>query len=451
VETGFMKIRVYLETLGCVKNSVDSEIMMGQMLDDGYEMTRDPLKSNVMVINTCAFITKAVNESIDRILTLSRLKHDTGPQKLIVAGCLSERYRQQLLAEIPEIDAVIGTSDYTAISACIAATLNHSDKITYLERKPAYSEKNVRSDRILAASQIYSYLKISEGCSNMCSFCNIPKLRGPFRSRSVKDIRDEFKTVLGYGVKEINLISQDSASYGLDLDNTETLLKLVDELLCTLSEDFWIRIFYTYPNRYPVDLFRIMADDSRLTPYADIPFQHIANPVLKAMNRKITALEIEQLIETAMKLMPDIALRSTFIVGFPNETEKEFRQLLRFVEKGYFAHLGVFTYSAEDNIVSKKMGDTISETEKHSRREQLMEVQQQISFKKNRAMIGQKQKVLVEGAYEETDLLLQGRNQYQGADVDGVVLINEGTSDPGQFQTVEIIDAHPYDLIGRII
>ena len=439
-----------METLGCAKNSVDSEIMMSQILADGFEMTADAAGSDVIVINTCAFITKAVNESIDRILSLVQIKKINGQQKLIVAGCLSERYRKQLLDEIPEIDIVIGTSDYTQITKCIKDIHGKVERLTVLEKRPLYSKKNKRSDEIIATNKGFAYLKISEGCSNMCSFCNIPKLRGPFRSRSIHNIEQEFQTILKNGIKEINLISQDSASYGLELNKQENLLKLVKQLLTNSSCDFWLRIFYAYPNRYPVELFQLMAEDSRLTPYADIPFQHFDNSVLKAMNRKITALEIEKLIETALTTKQDLALRSTFIVGFPNETEAAFQELLRFVEKGYFSHLGVFTYSDEDNIQSRKLGDPISEEEKTSRRDQLMQAQQEISFKRNQAMVGQKQKVLIEGVYEETDLLLKGRNKYQGVDVDGLVLINEGAGDLETFQIVEIVDAHPYDLVGKI-
>ncbi len=445
-----IKLKVYLETMGCAKNSVDSEIMMGQMLKDGYELTRVPEQSDVMVLNTCAFIAKAVNESIDRILSLSKLKGNSGPKKLIVAGCLSERYRKHLMEEMSEIDAIIGTSDYTAITKCISDCFYNNKNISHLEKSPLYSAKNLRTGDVLAENTNFAYLKISEGCSNMCSFCNIPKLRGPFRSRSIASVKQELLKILGYGIKEVNLISQDCSSYGRDLNDQMNLVNLVKELLDGSEQDFWLRIFYTYPNRYPTELFRLMLKDPRLTPYADIPFQHIDDSVLKAMNRKITAYEIEMLVETSLEIKPDLALRSTLIVGFPNETEKAFQALMRFVEKGYFTHLGVFTYSSEDNIASAKLGDPISETEKNDRREQLMQIQQQVSLQKNRAMIGQKQKVLIEGAYEETDLLLKGRNQYQGADVDGLVLINEGSGSPGHFHTVDIVDAHPYDLIGRI-
>lgn len=446
-----MTTKIYLETLGCAKNSVDSQIMMGQMLKDGFEIIADAEQSDVMVVNTCAFITKAVNESIERVLLLAKLKKNGQPKKLIVAGCLSERYREQLLEEISEIDAVIGTSDYTAISDCISECLGNVDKVNRLEKRPLYSKTNLRTDQVLAENNLFTYLKISEGCSNMCSFCNIPKLRGPFQSRTIPEIVAEQSKILAAGTREINLISQDCSSYGLDLGDQANLVNLVRAMLDSTSEEFWLRIFYAYPNRFPNELFQMMAEDPRLTPYADIPFQHIDSSVLKAMNRKITGSEIESLIEKALEVKPDLALRSTLIVGFPNETEAAFQNLKRFVEKGYFAHLGVFTYSAEDNISSNKLGDPVSEEVKCDRRDQLMAVQQQVSLQKNRAMIGQKQKVLIEGAYEETDLLLRGRNQYQGPEVDGLVLINEGAGNPGQFQSVEIVDAHPYDLIARIV
>ncbi|MCG8339579.1 MAG: radical SAM protein, partial [Proteobacteria bacterium] len=217
------------------------------------------------------------------------------------------------------------------------------------------------------------------------------------------------------------------------------------------EQDFWLRIFYTYPNRYPAELFELMNQDSRLVPYVDLPFQHVSDPVLKAMNRKITRAKLEELVETALTKVDSIALRSTFIVGFPNETEKEFQELLEFVEMGYFNHVGVFVYSHEENIDSFDMGDRIPEEVKHERRDLLMQAQQRVSLQKNQAMVGQTQKVLVEGEYEETELLMKGRNQFQGVEIDGVVLINEGTAQIGQFNTVEITEAHPYDLIGRII
>ncbi len=284
----------------------------------------------------------------------------------------------------------------------------------------------------------------------MCSFCNIPKLRGKLRSRSIESIKNEFINLLNNGVREINLISQDSSAYGNDLSANDNLPNLIRTLLEASSQDFWLRVFYSYPNNYPLELLKLMNEDSRLAPYVDIPFQHISDPVLKAMNRKITSKELENTINEILETVDDVVLRTTFIVGFPTETKENFVELTKFVEKAYFYHMGVFAYSHEDNVLSAKYGDIISDKLKEERRNLLMETQQGISLKKNQSMIGQIQKVLVEGTYEETDLLLKGRNKYQGADVDGIVLINDGYADAGQFCKVRITEAHPYDLIGEI-
>lgn len=443
--------RVYLETLGCAKNSIDSQVMMGQLLNDGFKPVSDPQQSDVMVLNTCAFIKRAVDESIDRILALAGFKEGEASRKLIVAGCLSQRYQEQLVREIPEIDAMIGTSDFTSITQCISAVFEGQAADFQKPGRPLYSNRNLRTEEVLAQHGSYAYLKISEGCSNGCAFCNIPRLRGPFQSRAVSSIRQEMERLVAYGVKEINLISQDSSSYGHDLATPVQLTDLIEELLTSVSGEYWLRVFYTYPNHYPQALLHLMNSDQRLVPYADIPFQHINDSVLKAMNRRIRGRDIESLIETALHIRSDLALRSTLIVGFPNETEQAFQELLRFVEKGYFSHLGVFPYYAEDNIASRKLGNPVSEKVKAERRDLLMQAQQRISLEKNRSIIGQKQKVLLEGAYEETDLLLQGRMGTQGPEVDGLVLINEGSGTIGQFHTVEISDAHPYDLVGRIL
>ncbi len=445
-----MKRRVYIETMGCSKNRVDSEIMLASLLNDQflYEGTID--NADIIIVNTCGFLSSAVSESIERILELSEFKEKGNCSMLLAVGCMIERYKETLLAEIPEIDGLLGTSDYTRIVSVVNNFYTNEEYKTDLNQKPLYAEQNSEVRRVLS-TQYHAYLKIAEGCSNNCSFCNIPRLRGRQVSRSMESIRDEFALLISSGIKEINLISQDCSSYGYDLDKSQRLLELVHHLLESTTDDFWLRIFYTYPNRYPVELFELMNQDHRLVSYVDFPFQHISDPVLKAMNRKISRKRLEELVDTAMTTVDSIALRSTFIVGFPNETEKDFQELLEFVEKGYFSHVGVFVYSHEDNIDSFQMGDRIPSEVKHQRRDLLMEAQQRVSLQKNRAMVGQTQKVLVEGEYEETELLMKGRNQFQGVEIDGLVLINEGTAQIGRFNPVEITEAHPYDLIGRII
>ena len=444
-----MTRNIYIETLGCSKNRVDSEIMMGVLLKNNFKAVNEAGRAEIIVVNTCGFLTSAVNESIDRILTLAEEKISGKCERLIVAGCMVERYREKILSEIPEIDAVIGTSDYTKIVNCIEDTYKGIDVSDYLGKKPVYSLDNSSADRAVS-TKYFAYIKISEGCSNRCSFCNIPKLRGKQRSRSIDSVRNEFIKLLNSGVKEINLISQDSSAYGNDLSSGVDLVNLVKSLLDATSQDFWLRVFYSYPNDYPLELLKIMNEDPRLVPYIDIPFQHISDPVLKAMNRKITSKKLENTVNKILETVNDVVLRTTFIVGFPTETAKDFAELLRFIKKEYFYHMGVFTYSHEDNIKSAKFGDVIVEGLKIERRNLLMETQQGISLKKNKSMIGQIQKVLVEGIYEETDLLLKGRNKYQGAEVDGIVLINDGHAEAGRFSDVRITEAHPYDLIGKI-
>lgn len=446
-----MERSVYFETLGCAKNRVDTEIMMGTLAANRFRFSSDPNEAEVIVVNTCGFLTSAVRESIDRILQLSACKREGACKKIVVAGCLSERYRGSLLEEIPEIDGLIGTSDYTAIATCIDDLFEKRGRTNLLEERPAYSDNNAFADRVPTTKPHLSYLKIAEGCSNMCSFCNIPKLRGPFKSRSAESILRELRRLIAGGVKEVSLISQDSSSYGRDLKEGEDLPRLLERILSDSDADFWLRIFYSYPNLYPLEILDLMKSDARLVPYIDMPFQHIADSVLKSMNRKIGESEIRRLVETILSRFDSVALRTTFIVGFPHETEEEFGRLLKFVESGYFSHVGVFCYSAEDNAASWKYGDPIPDKEKEARRRQLLEAQQSVSFGKNRSQVGQIQKVLVEGRSKETDLLLKGRNRYQGIDVDGTVLINEGRANEGEFHRVEITEAHPYDLVGKIV
>ncbi len=441
---------IYIETLGCSKNRVDSEIMMGALLRHNFEAINDSKGAEVIVVNTCGFLTSAVNESVDRSLSLAEEKLSGKCKRLIVAGCMVERYREKILHEIPEIDAVIGTSDYTKIVNCIEETYQKEDIQVYLGKRPLYSLNNTEADRAISTKN-FAYLKIAEGCSNSCSFCNIPKLRGKQRSRPIENIKRELINLLDSGVKEINLISQDSSAYGNDLSSDINLPELIKSLLEATSEDFWLRVFYSYPNNYPLELLKLMNEDSRLVPYIDIPFQHASDSVLKAMNRKITANELESTINTILETVDRVALRTTFIVGFPTETADDFAELIRLVKKEYFYHIGVFAYSHEDNIRSAQYGDIVSDELKEERRRLLMETQQGISQKKNQSMIGQIQKVLVEGTYEETDLLLKGRNKYQGVEVDGIVLINDGYAEVGKFSNVKITEAHPYDLIGEVI
>jgi ribosomal protein S12 methylthiotransferase len=441
--------RVYLETLGCAKNRVDSEIMLTALGHAGYAFTEDPAQAQVIVVNTCAFLTSATEEGIERLLALSDFKGAGTCEKLVCAGCMSERYREALLEEVPELDGLLGSSNFQEIPALLDDLYaGRGSRVVRLLRKPHYAHYELR-ERIQTTPRAYAYVKVAEGCSNMCSFCNIPFLRGYFSSRSIASVVDEVRERVEAGVKEINLISQDTASYGVDRDDgadLEKLLRAVD----TVEGDFWVRLFYAYPNTFGRGAMEALAGSRHIVPYLDMPFQHIADPVLRAMNRRITERQIRARLEELKTVVPGLALRTTFIVGFPTESEADFARLQAFVAEGWFDHVGVFAYSHEDNIRSARHGDPVPGRVKRLRRKALLETQQRVSAARNAARVGQVLPVLVEGHSAETELLLQGRAAFQGPEVDGVVYINEGVATPGRFHPVEITEAHAYDLVGRV-
>ncbi|MDH5752498.1 MAG: 30S ribosomal protein S12 methylthiotransferase RimO [Deltaproteobacteria bacterium] len=456
--------RIYLETLGCAKNRVDTEIMITALLGTGYELTADPAQAQVIIVNTCAFLTAATEEGIARLLDLSDYKSGGVCEKLVCAGCLSERYREDLLKEVPEIDGLLGSSNFQEIPALLdelyaageegageagEAGARSAGQVVRLLPKPHYAHYETHS-RVLTTPGAYAYLKIAEGCSNMCSFCNIPFLRGYFSSRKIESVVGEARELIAAGVREINIISQDISSYGADFRDGTRLAHLL-RALDNLEGDYWLRLFYAYPNTFGEEEMEALAGGRHLAPYLDMPFQHISARVLQDMNRRITGREIRGRVTRLKELLPRLALRTTFIVGFPTETEEDFAELLEFVREGWFEHVGVFAYSHEDNIRSARLGDPVPARVKRQRRKALLEAQQEIASARNAARVGQVFRVLVEGPSAETDLLLQGRAEFQGPEVDGVVYINEGTAQSGQFNQVEITDSNVYDLIGRIV
>ena len=445
---GGLVLKVYIETLGCAKNRVDSEIMMASLVAGNFQPTADPARAEVILVNSCGFLTEAVEESVERVLDLSKYKTEGACKLLVFAGCATERYREALLDELPELDAILGTSDYTQILALVNQALLTGERASWLAARPGYDMANLTAPRILSTLPHFAWLKIAEGCSNRCSFCNIPALRGGFSSKPIKNVVQEAQALIKQGVKELNLISQDSSSFGVDKD--EDLLGLA-QALSALEGDFWVRLFYCYPNRFPLGLLDVMAKDPRLVPYLDIPFQHVNDRILKAMNRQIKGAALFKLLEQARQKLPELSFRTSLIVGFPGETKAEFKEMLSFVESGAVDHLGVFVYSDEDNIKSQKLPKKIGLKEKEERRGLLMEAQQQVSFAKNQKRVGNRIKILVEGTSKETELLLEGRHQGQGPEVDGSVLINEGQAIAGTWAEVEIVEAMPYDLVARIL
>ena len=442
--------KIYLETLGCAKNRVDSEIMLTALEREGYGITVTPEEAQVIIVNTCAFLTAASEESINRILALSDLKSTGQCEKLVCAGCLSVRYRESLLEEIPELDGLLGSSNFEQIPQLLNDLYaGRESRIVRVLQKPHYEHHELRERRHSTPAQ-YAYVKVSEGCSNMCSFCNIPFLRGYFSSRRIAPIIEEILGKVESGVREINLISQDLSSYGVDLKDGANLQSLL-EAINLIPGRFWVRLFYAYPNTFDTGVLAAMAQSPHIVPYVDMPFQHISSTVLRDMNRRISESQIREKLLQLREAVPEMAIRTTFITGFPTETETDFEQLRDFVQEGWFDHVGVFSYSHEDNIHAARYGDPVPNQVKRARRKALLAAQQAVSQRRNQARVGQQLEVLVEGVSTESDLLLQGRTMFQGPEVDGITLINEGQALEGQFHTVEITEAHIYDLVGRIV
>ena len=441
--------KVYIETLGCAKNRFDSEVMLNSLLSGRYVYESEPQEAEVLILNTCAFLTEAVKESIDATLRFQEYKNKTPTKKIFVVGCMVERFQEELLKEFPEIDGVMGTSDYTKILTLVESALLGEERTSLLPSKPKYLWENYTPRKVLSTDLHYAYLKIAEGCNNQCTFCNIPKLRGKQRSRPACSIQEEFETLLNWGVKEVNLLSQDTSNWGKDFPKPEHLLNLVQNLLKP-EKDFWLRILYSYPNDYPLELFSMMKEHPQLVSYVDMPFQHISDKVLKAMNRRITRSKIEKILDHGSQLLPNLAWRTTFIVGFPNETEQDFEELLQFVKLGRITHLGVFCYSDEDNIPSHRLGDPVPKKEKLLRRKLIMQAQQTVSLKKNQNQIGSVQKVLITGL-ESGKKGYKGRLASQAVDVDGLVFIPNGQAKIGEFKKVLITKAFPYDLEGEFV
>ncbi|NMC74062.1 MAG: 30S ribosomal protein S12 methylthiotransferase RimO, partial [Geobacteraceae bacterium] len=391
---------------------------------------------------------EAKQESIDAILDLADRKHDGRCRLLVVTGCLPQRYQQELARELPEVDIFIGTGDYPRIAEILAEKAGTQGQLCYTgDPNFVYDEDSPR----LNSSPLYSaYLKIAEGCSNRCSYCVIPSLRGAFRSRPLDGLVDEAKRLAAGGARELNIIAQDITRYGEDMGGSVSLETLLARLV-EIEDLSWIRLLYAYPDGITDTLIRIIKEERKICNYLDIPLQHISDPVLKRMNRRSTSAEIRGLIAKVRREIPDIALRTSLIVGFPGETEDDFKQLLHFVEEVGFDRLGVFCYSREEGTPAADMPDQISERVKRERYRKIMKAQARLSFKRNRRLVGKVDEVIVEGYSEETELLLKGRSSRQAPDIDGQVYITAGTADVGDIVRLRITDSSDYDLIGEII
>lgn len=447
--------RVGFISLGCPKNLVDSEVMMGQLRASGYEITGDAEQAETLVVNTCGFIEEAKKESIEAILDAVRLKSEGRCRRVVVAGCLVERYRDELAAELPEVDAFIGTDQVRDIvAACRGTASGRFLPVLPLGHKTATYLYDDATPRVLATPKHFAYIKIAEGCDRPCSFCAIPTMRGKFRSRRFGSVLSEAEKLIEQGVRELILVAQDSSRYGEDLGMRDGLAQLL-RALARLDGVEWVRVMYAYPTHVSEQFLDVMAEEPKAVKYLDLPLQHASTRVLKAMRRGGTRRSLERLIERVRRRVPGIAIRTTFIVGFPGETEEDFNELLGFVRDMEFDRVGVFTYSDEEGTPAYLLPDKVDARTAERRRARLMREQERISRRKNRARVGSVVRVLFEGVSPETDLLWQGRMETQAPEIDGCVLINDAPAgcqpQIGDFVQVQITQAHAHDLIGTIV
>ena len=434
-------------SLGCDKNLVDSEQMLGLLEKEGHTFTDDETEAEVIIINTCCFINDAKEESINTILEMAEYRK-TGPcRALIVTGCLAQRYSREITEEIPEVDAVIGTTAYDALPEILEKALK-SQK----EQKLESLNRLVRpkAGRQLTTGGHYAHLKIAEGCDKHCTYCIIPRIRGPYRSVPMEELLKEAADLAGQGVKELILVAQETTLYGLDLYGEKRLPALLREL-CRIKGLRWIRLQYCYPEEITKELIQVLQEEPKLCRYLDLPIQHASDPILKRMGRRTTRADLEQIIADLREALPDICLRTTLITGFPGETEEDHRELMSFIDTCEFDRLGVFTYSQEEDTPAAQMPGQIDEEVKENRQAELMELQQEIAFEKAEAMKGRELEVLIEGRVSGENAYV-GRTYRDAPDVDGYIFINtEETLMSGDFAKVRVTGACEYDLIGELI
>ena len=437
--------KVFLISLGCPKNKVDSEVLIGLFACDGLMCTSSVEEADIVIVNTCAFIQEAVQESIEVILELAQEKKRGTINKLIVTGCLPQRYGEGVVREIPEVDLWTGTDEFPRIPRLL-----REGKTKVLIGKPQYLYDH-HTPRIITNFPHSAYVKIAEGCSHPCTFCLIPQLRGRYRSRELDSVRREVDHLVAGGVVEINLVAQDTTAYGVDRGMEKGLARLL-RALKKIEGLRWIRVLYAYPHptNFPPQLLDIVAGEEQICPYLDIPIQHTDDKILQRMGRKSSGKEIRALINLIKKEYPEIHLRTTLMVGFPGEGEREFRDLVDFVHEMEFTHLGVFTYSPEEGTKASRMQGIVSSEMAEERRARIMELQQGISWKKNKKMIGSTIPVLIDGISAEPDGRPQGRTAFQAPEIDGVVSITKGDANIGETVMVKVTEAEPYDLVGEI-
>ena len=433
-----------MATLGCPKNRVDSEVMLGTLGARGYTLVERPEDASVIVVNTCAFIGPAKQESVDTILELAELKKTGRCNTLVVTGCLSQRYGPELAKEMPEVDHFLGTGAYVQIGDLLAAEAAPRQIIP----DPHYVH-DARTPKVNSSPKWTAYLKVSEGCDNACAFCIIPTLRGAQRSRPIDDLVAEARTLAASGVRELNLVAQDLTAYGHDLPGRPQLHQLL-KALCTVDVR-WIRLHYAYPRVFPDALIEVMAREPRIAKYLDMPLQHASDRLLRSMRRGRDSAFLIALLAKLRARIPGLTFRTSLIAGLPGETEDDFALLKEFVRTQRFERMGCFQYSDEEGTAAYDFADKVPQKVIERRWREVMAVQKRINREQNRALIGKRLEVLVEGPSPESEHLLVGRHEGQAPDIDGVVYINDGFGYPGEFVTVEVTEAHDYDLVGRVV
>jgi len=448
-------MKIGFVSLGCPKNLIDSEVMMGQLKEAGYEITSDASEADTVVVNTCGFIESAKKESIDAILEAGRLKTEGRAQRVVVAGCLVERYRDQLMAELPEVDAFIGTNQINDITKVCDNKVNTRQlPILTIGNQSATYLYDESTPRVLSTPGYTAFIKIAEGCDRPCAFCFIPQMRGHFRSRRFGSVLAEAAQLAARGVKEVILVAQDSSRYGEDLDQKDALAELM-RALCHVDGIEWVRVMYTYPTHISDAFLDVLASEPKAVKYLDMPLQHASSNVLKLMKRGGTRDSLERLIARVRTRVPGVAVRTTFITGFPGETEDDFEELLAFIKAVEFERVGVFTYSDEEGTPAYELSNKVDPKIAKRRRDRLMKAQARISKMRNKARIGETVRVLFEGESKETELLWQGRLETQAPEIDGSVLINDAPEGflpiPGDFVNVLITESHEYDLVGHLV
>jgi len=465
-------VKIGFVSLGCPKNLVDSEVMLGLAEQAGHEITTEADGADVLVVNTCAFIDRAKQESIDTILEMAELKKQAAGRKLIVTGCMAERYRDELKAEIPEIDAILGTGEVTGLVSVLAGQTTHASPMSFYKRAgisaavtalppkaaqpvfgldlPTYLY-DATTPRRRATPGHYAYVKIAEGCDYKCAFCIIPKMRGQYRSRSIESVVQEARNLAAEGVKELLLISQDTTFYGIDQGQRGALPRLLRALNAVDGIE-WIRMLYLYPTTITDEVIEAVAELDKVCKYIDLPLQHAADPVLKRMRRPGTRAAYERLLGNIRERMPGVSLRTTFIAGFPGETEQDVDALEQFIRNVEFDHLGVFTYSHEEGTSAFALTDDVPEPEKEARQARLMATQRQIVSKRQQGRVGERVRLMVDGPSPEHEWVWRGRLAGQAPDIDPVVYLTDADPadlSPGRLIEAEIVGAEAYDLVAR--